>query len=127
MVTTAEKTIIYHGVDRIDELMGYEPEASELHHHLYNEDYFIIGYVPAEEFLNEYGVFNAIDEVKQYEQVNFGEVITDFSNSEAVANMFAYIKGGEYLGNCQTLYDNWDSKLTDKQLKQIKQELLAQI
>lgn len=127
MITTAEKTIINHGVDRIDELMGYEPEASELHHHLYNEDYFIIGYYNAERFLNEYGVFNAIDEVKQYEQDNFGEVTTDFSNSESVANMFAYIKGEEYLNNCQTLQDNWDSKLTDKQLKQIKQELLAQI
>lgn len=126
MVTTQLQTIGQHGIDRIDELLGYEPEASELHHHLYNEDYFIIGYYNAEQFLGD-EVFSAINEIKDYEQDNFGEVTTDFSNSEAVANMYAYIKGEELLNNCQTLQDNWDNKLSDKQLKQIKLELQEQI
>lgn len=126
MVTTQLQTIGQHGIDRIDELLGYEPEASELHHHLYNEDYFIIGYYNAEQFLGD-EVFSAINEIKDYEQDNFGEVTTDFSDSEKVVNMYAYIKGEELLNNCQTLQDNWDSKLTDKQLKQIKLELQEQI
>lgn len=123
----ATKQVIEHGIDMIDAIMGTSPEAGDLHHHLYNEDYFIIGYYKAEEFLKQYGIFNAIEEIKQYEQDNFGEVNTDFSDSEKVANMFAYIKGDEALQECATLHEHWDEQLTDEQLEQIKQELEAQI
>jgi hypothetical protein len=127
MKDEATKQVIQSGIDDIDSFKGQNIEASELHHHLYNEDYFIIGYYNAEQFLNKYGVFAAIEKIKQYEQDNFGEVNTDFSDSEKVANMFAYIVGEEGLNDCKTLSDNWDKKLTDKQLDKIKKELEAQL
>lgn len=115
------------GIDGIDDFKGQNIEAADLHHHLYNEDYFIIGTYNAEQFLNKYGVFAAIEKIKQYEEDNFHEVKTDFSDSEQVANMFAYIVGEEALNECQTLQDNWQDKLTDKQLAKIKAELQAQL
>ena len=73
-------------------------ELTDLHHKLFNEDYFIIGYYEAEKFLEENGgVFNAIGVIKEYEKDNFGEVTTDFSSSEKVVNMFAYIIGEELI------------------------------
>lgn len=127
MKDEATKQVIGRGIDNIDGYKGQEVEASELHHHLYNEDYFIIGYHEAEQFLNKYGVFQAIEKIKTYEQDNFGEVTTDFSDSEKVANMFAYIVGEEALNECKTLTENWDAKLTDDQLEAIKKELEAQL
>lgn len=126
-VKTALDQVIEHGIDGIDGLFGQEVEAGDLHHHLYNEDYFIIGYYNAEQFLNQYGTFQAIEEVQEYEKDNFGECTTDLGDSEKVANMFAYIKGEDALNNCPTLQKHWDDKLTDKQLKQIQKELKAQM
>lgn len=47
--------------------------------------------------LEEYGVFNAIGEIQEYEKANFGEVLTDLGNASAVADMLYYIKGHEFL------------------------------
>lgn len=127
MKDEATKQVIQSGIDDIDSFKGQEVEASDLHHHLYNEDYFIIGYYHAEKFLEKYGIFQAIEKIKQYEQDNFGEVNTDFSDSEKVVNMFAYIVGEEALGECETLQEHWNETLTDKQLDKIKAELQAQL
>lgn len=127
MKDEATKQVIQHGIDLIDSYLDQEPEASELHHHLYNEDYFIIGYYQADKFLEKYGVFQAIEKIKQYEQDNFGEVLTDLSDSEKVANMFAYVVGEEALAKCETLQDQWDNRLSNVDLEQIKKELQEQI
>jgi hypothetical protein len=128
MNNEAIKQVIQAGIDGIEDMISYGEAvpADELHHRLYNEDYFIIGYYQAEEFLKQYGVFQAIEEIKQYENDNFGEVNTDFSSSEVVANMFAYIKGEEALQNCDS-YGDLNDELTVKQLKSIKRELEAQL
>lgn len=47
--------------------------------------------------LEEYGVFNAIGEIQEYEKGNFGEVLTDLGNASAVADMLYYVKGHEFL------------------------------
>ena len=69
-----------------------EDNKGELHHHIFNTDYFIIGTYKAKQWLGDQ-VFNVIDIIKQYEQDNFGEVNTDFSDPEKVVNMYAYIVG----------------------------------
>lgn len=129
MQDEATKEVIRYGIDRINDLIGYDSniEGAELHNTLYNEDYFIIGYYNAEEFLKKYGIFAAIEKIKEYENDNFGEVTTDLSSSENVANMFAYIVGEEALANCETLQNHWDETLTDKQLKKIASELEEQL
>ena len=111
-------------VDKLKESMTYEPNAEELHQQYYNMDYFIIGYYDAEQWLSKYpGIFNAIEVIKEYEQDNFGEVNTDFSSSERVANMFVYIIGEELLYNLDS-YDQDAGILNDEQLQAMIDELV---
>ena len=120
------ESIKEHAIDGIDDMMGYdaEPQGADLHNELFNQDYFIIGYYQAEKWLNQNGgVFNAIETIKEYEQDNFGEVNTDFSNSESVANMYAYILGEELLQKSRTLNNKWNNRLSDEDLEQIQDEL----
>ena len=64
----------------------------ELHHHAFNTDYYIIGRYRATFWLENY-VFYCINFIKEYEQDNFGQVTTDFSDPEKVVNMDTYIVG----------------------------------
>lgn len=82
----------------IEELENdYDGYLCDLHNRVFNEDYEYIYTSEAREMLNRYDVFDAIEEIKEYEQNNFGEVNTDFSSSCAVANMIWYIIGEEAL------------------------------
>ena len=69
-----------------------EIDQQELHHDIFNTEYYIIGYYESIKWL-ESKVFEIIVVIKDYEQKNFGEVTTDFSSSEAVVNMYVYIVG----------------------------------
>lgn len=85
--------------DIADILEHYDGYYADLVNEVFNTDYYIIGTHEAKQALEQYGVFSAIDEIKQYEQNNFGQVFTDFSNPEKVANMLYLIKGEEFLFN----------------------------
>ena len=127
MLNKGEEKIIIHAVDGIDYLLDYDQtiDGSELHHRLFNESYFIIGRYEAEKFLQDCGgVFKAIDEIIHYEKSNMGEVSTDLAEAEHVANMYAYIKGEEFLSRCSTFGHNWDEELSLEDLQAIKEELL---
>ena len=63
---------------------------------MYGEDYFIIGYGRAEDFMGD-DTFDVIRAVKEYEEDNFGELSTDLSSSEEVVNSYAYIRGQELM------------------------------
>ena len=67
-----------------------------LHQWLFNQDYYIIGYYNATKWLGS-DAFEAIGMIQEYEQDNFGEVNTDLSCSEKVANMTAYIIGEQLI------------------------------
>ena len=73
-------------------------DLSDLHFKLFNEEYFIVGYYQANKFIeaNFSSTFEAIDIVKEYELDHFGEFTTQI-NSEAIANMLAYIIGEEII------------------------------
>lgn len=92
------KELLSHVIETIEDrdLTNFE----ELHFHAFNEDYYIVGYYEAEQWLKKHDVsaFEAIQEVIDYEQSNFGEVNTDI-DSEAVVNMYVYIKGEELLAD----------------------------
>jgi hypothetical protein len=127
--TKAINQVIQHGIYNIDALIGYDSNiyGCDLHNTLYNEDYFIIGTYKAKEFLNQYGTFDAIGLVQEYEQNNFGEVTTDLSDPEKVANMFAYIEGEKALNECNALQERWDTTLSDLDLERIAKELKDQL
>tara|TARA_R100000664_G_scaffold5840_1_gene10796 strand:+ start:1948 stop:2334 length:387 start_codon:yes stop_codon:yes gene_type:complete len=89
-------------IDQLNDNVGLNHHICDLHHYLLNEDYFIIGYYKAEQWLKKDSIFNAIETIKNYENDNFGQVSTDLSSSESVANMLAYILGEEILYNNDT-------------------------
>lgn len=76
---------------------GYEGSLYDLHNEVFNQDYYIIGTVTAETALEEYGVFDAIRKIEEYEMNNFGEIYTKLSDPKKVANMLYYIIGEEVI------------------------------
>jgi len=103
-------------IQQLNDDVGLDQHISDLHHYLLNEDYFIIGYYKAEQWLKKDSVFNAIETIKEYEESNFGKVSTDLSNSESVANMLAYIIGEEILYNNDTyqLFTRFNNEYLDE-------------
>ncbi len=98
------KRIIEHGIDGISDIISWNEdnadfriETPDLHDQLYNQDYFVIGTHEATQILADYGTFNAINEIKEWEQDHFGSVDTDLSDPEKVLNMLAYIIGEDKL------------------------------
>jgi len=71
-----------------------EENKDDLHYHAFNTDYYIIGTYQAKQWLGDQ-VFDVIEHIREYEQSNFGEVSTDFSDAERVVNMYTYIMGEE--------------------------------
>tara|TARA_R100000234_G_scaffold69630_1_gene42733 strand:+ start:518 stop:904 length:387 start_codon:yes stop_codon:yes gene_type:complete len=109
-------------IDQLSSDVGLDQHISDLHHYLLNEDYFIIGYYEAEKWLKKDSIFNAIDKIKEYEQFNFGQVTTDLSSSESVANMLAYILGEEILFENDTY--NLFTRFHNEYLTEDKRDLL---
>ena len=91
-------------IQQLNDDVGLDQDINDLHHYLLNEDYFIIGSYRAEQWLkkDDSSIFEAIETIREYEQSNFGQVSTDLSSSENVANMLAYILGEEILYNNDT-------------------------
>jgi len=102
--------------------------ACEVHHEIFNTDYYIIGTYKAEQWLiANGGVFNAIEVIQDYEKSNFGEVSTDLSQPERVCNMFTYILGEEVLNESEVLSDKWNERLTDEDINDLLKEFEAMI
>ena len=75
-----------------------ENNLEDLHHEVFNTDFYIIGRYKASQWLGDQ-VFNVINFIKEYENDNFGSVNTDFSEPEAVVNMYVYIIGEEIVAD----------------------------
>ena len=110
-------------IDMLEYLKGTSPNAAELHHEIFNTDYYIIGTAKAEKWIKKFGTFKVIGEIVDYETFHFGEVHTDCADPEKVANMYAYIKGEEILNESKTLYRLWDRNLDDDDIQDIINEL----
>ena len=67
-----------------------EEHKEDLHHEIFNTDYYIIGTYQATKWLGDQ-VFNVIEYIK--------EVTTDFSDPEKIVNMYVYIIGEEIVYN----------------------------
>jgi hypothetical protein len=96
---------------------GYDDYYCDLHNKLFNEDWYIIGTAKAKEALKEYDVFEAIELVQNYEEDNFGETNTDFSNPELLISMVWYVIGDEVIGEMneiEAFSDNWNEEATEE-------------
>lgn len=111
-------------IDAINDNRLNDKPVNEIHNEVFNTDYFIIGRYEAEKWLiNNGGIFNAINTIKEYEQGNFGLVSTDLSEPERVCNMFVYILGEEIINDLKVIQDNWDEDLNEE----LKAELLEEL
>ena len=83
-----------------------DDNKDDWHFHAFNEDYYIIGYYNAEQWLKEHNVsaFEAIETIRDYEMSNFGEVNTSFDNAESVVNMYVYILGEEIINEYDAVH-----------------------
>ena len=121
---TQKQDVKEYIIDQLESDVGLDQHISDLHHFLLNEDYFIIGYYQAEQWLKKDNgsIFEAIETIREYEQSNFGQVTTDLSSSENVANMLAYILGVEILFNNDTY--NLFTRFHNEYLSEDKRDLL---
>ena len=113
-----------YAIDGLKYLKGTEPYACDIHHEIFNTDYFLIGTGECAEWLNAtVGTWKAIETIQEYEKDHFGEVTTDLSNPEKVCNMYVYIAGEELLGKSEHLGEIWNEHATDEDLQIIINEI----
>jgi hypothetical protein len=125
-LSEGQKEVVQYAIDGImdihDTKSGYD--TYELFQQLFNEDYFIVGYYAAEHFLIRWGgVFKAIGEVMDNDKEHFGQVTTNLSSAEDVANMLAYIEGERFLNECPTFVNAFNGSLSNDDLLAIVEEL----
>ena len=108
-------------------LESYNGYYCDLHSEVFNTDYYIIGTYEAEKALEQYGTFEAIRKIQEYENDNFGEVLTDLSDPEKIANMLYYIVGNEAIQDLyeysETFLENENSCATVEDNDQIIQDI----
>lgn len=103
---------------------GGKVDTEQIFNDTFNADYYIIGTYEAKQALEQYGVFEALEEVKNYQTELCGEFTPDFvkdlSDPEKLANILYYIKADEL---CEQLglYDN--EELGGEQLKELKHKI----
>jgi len=103
-IQAKRQEIIDFAKDRIQEIYDHNPEKLttelpdlyDLHHEIFNTDYYIIGRYQAKEWLGA-DAFDCIYDIQEYENDHFGRVITDLSEPERVVNMYVYVVGEEIL------------------------------
>ena len=110
-------------LDRLPEAVGQY--GCDLHHFLFNEDYAFTFNYEAESAVDSVNVWSAIRLVRQYERDNFGKTYTEIEPCK-IANMLVYIYGEFMLAQVEHLQgDVLDRELTEEDVEQIKNELMA--
>lgn len=105
----------------LEMLEDYEGYTCDFHGEAFNGDYYEYNTHESIKKLEESGVFNAIQTVKEYEQDNFGVVNTDFSDPCAILNMLWYIIGEEELysmfEDCEEWDELWNEEIGETETK----------
>ena len=112
-----------YAIEGLENLKGTNPKCSNVHHEIFNTDYYIIGTERAKRWISKMGTFNVIGEIVDWETAHFGKVDTDCTDPEKVANMYAFIKGQEILDQSETYHKLYHEKIDDEQLQIIINEL----
>lgn len=111
MKKSIQNELIEYGVQRLAELQLSNSEIQdvhEVHHQLFNSDYYIIGYYEADQWLKEHeiNVFAGIEFCKNNEEEHFGEFFTNIDNSEILVNHIVYWVGMEVIEEIIYQYKN---------------------
>lgn len=86
-------------LDLINDEVLTDENKDDWHFHAFNEDYYIIGYYQASEWLKKHNIdaFEAIEVCQEWEREHLGEIQQTYDKSEKTVNMFVYVKGEELL------------------------------
>jgi hypothetical protein len=107
MENSVKKELTLHILDKINDGILTNENRDEWHFYAFNEDYYIIGYYEASQWLKRHniGEFEAANICNQYEIDIFGGTSNKYDNSETVVNMLTYIYGEEliYSLNSETI------------------------
>ena len=118
------KEVKEQAIDYLKDNQDIETYGCDLHHEIFNTDYFCYYTSEAKDYLNSYGIFQAIEEVTEYEKFNFGEVRTEIYDPVKLLNMLVYINGEELLSNSTTLNnDYWNDYIPSEEYKNIIDEI----
>ena len=126
-----KKEILAYAIEQLDSEVGLDGYIEELHHHLFNEDYFIIGTYKASKFIG-----SDLGDILRV-CIDFEKDMGIFDESfymtilepEKVVNKLAYVVGYEILNNSK-IYQllcsfNSYQYITKFHLDLIKKELEA--
>lgn len=112
-------------LEEIKEMLknGYNGYYCDLHSAVFNTSYYATTDEEAKENLEQYGVFEAIGKVVEYEKEQFGEIFAKVNEPMQVANMLWYIVGEEAMEKTVNLLekieentdiDLWNSEATQE-------------
>ena len=126
MTTTIEPSIIEHAIDQLENGSLEGQYSDDLHHYLFNEDFFIIYYARAEKWLkdNNLSTWEVISYCNEQEMDAFGEIQTSFDNPETLVNHYAYWKGRELLNSLKVRLSNL---LTEDDIKDLISEMKSML
>tara|TARA_Y100001973_G_C5166444_1_gene316464 strand:+ start:102 stop:455 length:354 start_codon:yes stop_codon:yes gene_type:complete len=106
MKKTVKHELLEYIEDSIKDEVITNDNVDDWHFHLFNEDYYIIGYYQAEQWFKKHdiSVWEAIQKTQEYQMDSFGKVDLH-PNAENTVNLYVYICGEELLteANAETI------------------------
>lgn len=111
MRKSVKQELMEYGVARLIDLQLEERELIdeiEIHHKLFNEDYYIIGYYECGEWLKQHqiDIFDGITWVNDQEAQHFGEPHSKIEDSEKLVNLIVYFVGYDIIDEIIKEYKN---------------------
>ena len=124
-----KKVILGYAIEQLDSEVGLDGYIEELHHHLFNEDYFIIGTYKASQFIgSDLGkILEILIEFEKDMGIFDESFYMTILEPETIVNKLAYCIGYEILNNSKIYqllcsFNSYDY-LTKFHLDLIKKEL----
>ena len=99
MENSVKKELANHILNYINDGVIDDNNRDDWHFHLFNEDYYIIGYYEASQWLKNHDIdaFEAIGICQEWEEDVLGEKQKVYDNAETTVNMLVYVWGEELL------------------------------
>lgn len=99
MKTSIREELKSYLLDLINDGVLTDENRDDWHFHAFNEDYYIIGYYQAEQWLKKHDMsgFEAIGVCQEWEEEVLGEKQKIYDNAETTVNMLVYVYGEELL------------------------------
>ena len=119
----ADTDFLNHIADNIGDYEGQS--FDDLHHLLFNQDYYITGYYQAEQFIkeNDLNTFDLITYCQEQEKESFGEIHNTFDNAEKLVNHYAYWRGQELMWDIEAIQDFRGERISEELIKEVEEEL----